>query len=159
MDEPAAVTTAPPRLQRRLVALVASVVVLGLAVWVIVIAVSSETPTNAQVAGVWQRGDSHTRITIYPSGNLTFSDIPKGVVDWGQGDHEEKTKIITISGTWSPFWNYGLWGGVSSGYDLSDGQGGPLISQGNELTGRRLIMYFGDDEQYEYDFHRISPTS
>lgn len=143
---------------RVFVTVVAVLLVAVLVGWAFLARVWDTAPDRSEAVGVWQRGNSDMRVTLYPSGKITFSDIPKGVIDFGQGEHEGATKPVTLSGKWSPFWDYGWWGGVSSGYTVSDGNSGQLYSEGNSLIGRQLSLQFGDDDQYEYNFHRVSTT-
>jgi hypothetical protein len=116
-------------------------------------------PTKADLVGVWQDSDSDRRLTLYGSGKLTFSNIPKGVVDWTGYNNAGKTKSETISGTWEPFYEEGPIGPMTS-YTVptAGGTSGQMWSEGNDFFGRHLSLNFGDDEQFEYDFHRISTT-
>jgi hypothetical protein len=141
---------------RVVVAVVVAVAAVVLAGWAVATRAWDETPGTADVVGVWQRGNSDMRITLYPTGKITFDNVPKGIVDFEGGKHDNTTKLVTVSGKWDPFWNYGWWGGVSSGYSLSGGHDGPLYSDGNGITGYQLSLAGGDDEQFEYHFHRIS---
>jgi hypothetical protein len=116
------------------------------------------TPTTADVVGVWQRGDTKERLILYSSHKMTFLNIPKGVIDWDGTNHDGATRRITTTGTWTSFFNEGY--GPCSGYTHNDGgidagSDGQLYSQGFG-GGRELVIYYGDDEQFQLDFHKIS---
>jgi hypothetical protein len=114
-------------------------------------------PSKADLVGVWQDGNSNKRIVFYSSGKTTFYNIPKGVVDWTGYNSAGKTPPETISGTWDSFYREGPIGPEGSYTVPTDGGTiGALWSNGNDVTGRQLVMNFGDDQQFEYDFHRVS---
>jgi len=146
---------APPRKRFRLRWLIVLCVVLAAVVGVT--AIVTETPNAAQAVGVWQRDDSDMRIVIYPSGKITFANIPKAVIDSEGTNDDGNSQPVTVSGTWTPFTNYWFLGGVSSGY-LADGTAGKVFSRGNILTGRQLVLIYGGTKLSEYVFHRVSTS-
>jgi len=146
---------APRRKRFRLRWLIVLCVVLAAAVGVT--AVVTETPNTAQAVGVWQRDDSDMRIIIYPSGKITFVNIPRAVIDSNGTNDDGNSAPVTLSGTWTPFTNYWFVGGVSSGY-LADGVDGKVYSRGNLLTGRQLVLIYGGSKLSEYVFHRVSTS-
>ncbi|MCU1535083.1 MAG: hypothetical protein JWR53_1564 [Glaciihabitans sp.] len=149
--------TIKPR-TKRVTAAILILAAIVFAVWAVATRAWETTPSFADVAGVWQRGDSDMRMTIYPSGDVTFANVPKGVLEWQGDKHDNTTRPESAHGQLDPFWNYGSWGGISSGYSLANGEDGKLYSEGNGVTGYHLSLSGGDDLQYRYDFHRISGT-
>jgi hypothetical protein len=117
------------------------------------------TPTRADVVGTWEDGSSSRRIIITSTGRITFDNIPSGVVDETGDKDAGHTKLETTSGRLDAFYREGGIG-PEAAYTVPAGGGtvGALWSTGNNVFGRRLILYFGDGEQFEYDFHRVSNT-
>jgi hypothetical protein len=145
------------RSKRLLILVLGLALVAGLAGWIF-LTTWNPVPTRAEAVGVWQRDDSDEKLTLYPSGKIRFSNIPEGVVNWGRDNHDGKTKPITLTGTWTSFHSESqflfLSFGPVSGYTVP-ATSAFLWAKGNDVVGRRLVLYYGESEQLEYDFHRI----
>jgi hypothetical protein len=131
--------------------------VVGFAGWAFVTRAWDTAPAKSDVVGTWTTGNSGRRMAVYPSGKITFYNIPKGAIE-SQGEKVESATPVTISGKWDRFWNYGWWGGVEGYYSLPGGRDGTLMATGNGLTGYHLSLEFGESYQYSYAFHRSSQT-
>ena len=116
-------------------------------------------PSDAEVVGVWQVGNTDERLTFYPSHRVTFSNIPKGVVDDAGTNKDATTLPTTATGSWDGFAN-GEGYGPASGYSLGHGAAEVDSFFYSKWFGsaREIVMTYGDEEQLELDFHRISAT-
>ena len=115
-------------------------------------------PSKADVAGVWRDGNSNRYLTLYPSGKITFSNIPKGVIYETGDDDAGKTVPTTVSGRWHAFYREGGYGPVTW-YTVphSGGSDKILYEAGNNVFGRTLsIASYGYQVQVVYNFHRVS---
>lgn len=122
----------------------------------------SVVPTRAEVAGTWVHKENDSEIVLSKSGDVTFTNVPRTLLagsDYSSGVPKkgEWGDLVTVSGTWAAPTSQG--GAYPVIHYSTSNAANTLFYDSYTQSTTVLTLFYGDDLQYRYDFHRESRGS